>query len=167
MTPEEFRTIGHRVIDWIADYRTRLAERPVMAHTAPGEVKDQLAATPPELPEGFDAVFRDLEQVIVPGLTLWKHPLFFGYFPANAALASVLTALFLLSIKGWATLATGSVAMLGSLIDSGLDLLASLVTFWGVRFAAEPADDDHRSAITNTTTRPGQWCCVSSERIRN
>jgi ferrous-iron efflux pump FieF len=62
----------------------------------------------------------------------------------SAALASIATALFLLALKGWATLATGSVSMLGSLIDSGLDLVASLVTFWGVRVAAEPADHDHR-----------------------
>ena len=62
----------------------------------------------------------------------------------NAAIASVVTALFLLALKGWATLATGSVAMLGSLIDSGLDVIASLVTLWAVRIAAEPADHDHR-----------------------
>ncbi len=62
----------------------------------------------------------------------------------NAALASVATALFLLGLKAWATAATGSVAMLGSLIDSGLDLIASLVTLWAVRIAAEPADHDHR-----------------------
>ena len=62
----------------------------------------------------------------------------------SAALASVATAILLLGLKGWATLATGSVAMLGSLIDSGLDLIASLVTLWGVRVAAEPADHDHR-----------------------
>ncbi|HEY0326179.1 MAG TPA: cation diffusion facilitator family transporter [Allosphingosinicella sp.] len=62
----------------------------------------------------------------------------------NAAIASVVTALFLLGLKAWATAATGSVAMLGSLIDSGLDLIASLVTLWAVRIAAEPADHDHR-----------------------
>ena len=62
----------------------------------------------------------------------------------NAAIASVATALFLLALKAWATAATGSVAMLGSLIDSGLDLIASLVTLWAVRIAAAPADHDHR-----------------------
>lgn len=62
----------------------------------------------------------------------------------KAALASVATALFLLVLKGWATAATASVAMLGSLIDSALDLVASLVTLWGVRVAAKPADHDHR-----------------------
>src|SRR5690348_9635889 len=90
MTPDEFRRIGHRLIDWIADYRAGLADRPVAARTGPGEVKEQLPSSPPEQPEGFDAIFRDLERVIVPGLTLWQHPHFFGYFPANASLASVL-----------------------------------------------------------------------------
>jgi aromatic-L-amino-acid decarboxylase len=90
MTPEEFRRFGHQLIDWIADYRTHLAERPVMARTAPGEIKSQLPAAPPEQPEDFALVFRDLERVIVPGLSLWQHPQFFGYFPANSALASVL-----------------------------------------------------------------------------
>ncbi len=90
MTPEEFRAVGHRLIDWVADYRARVAEFPVMARTAPGEVKAHLPAAPPEQPEGFDAIFRDLERVILPGLSHWQHPSFFGYFPSNAALASVL-----------------------------------------------------------------------------
>jgi len=62
----------------------------------------------------------------------------------GAALASVATAIFLMLLKGWAVVATGSVAMLGSLADSGLDLIASLVTLLGVHIAARPADRSHR-----------------------
>jgi ferrous-iron efflux pump FieF len=65
-------------------------------------------------------------------------------FAIRAALASVATALFLLALKGYAAWQTGSVAMLGSLADTALDLLASLVTLYGVKLAAEPADHDHR-----------------------
>jgi aromatic-L-amino-acid decarboxylase len=90
MTPEEFRALGHRLIDWVADYRARLAELPVMARTAPGEVKAQLPTSPPDQPEDFEAVFRDLERVLLPGLSHWQSPHFFGYFPANATLASAL-----------------------------------------------------------------------------
>lgn len=62
----------------------------------------------------------------------------------RAALASVATAVLLLVLKAFAAWHTGSVAMLGSLADTGLDLLASLVTLYGVKLAAEPADYDHR-----------------------
>lgn len=61
-----------------------------MARTEPGAIKNQLPPSPPEHPEDFAAVFRDLERIIEPGLSLWQHPHFYGYFPANAALASVL-----------------------------------------------------------------------------
>jgi len=62
----------------------------------------------------------------------------------RAALASVSVALLLLGLKAWAAYSTASMAMLGSLADTGLDLIASLVTLAGVRIAALPADSDHR-----------------------
>jgi ferrous-iron efflux pump FieF len=67
-----------------------------------------------------------------------------GAMTARAALASVATAAFLLVLKSLAAWQTGSVAMLGSLADTALDLVASLVTLYGVRIAATPADHDHR-----------------------
>lgn len=67
-----------------------------------------------------------------------------GAINRNAALASVAVALFLLGLKVYATISSGSIAMLGSLADTGLDLIASLVTLAGVRLAAQPADSDHR-----------------------
>lgn len=73
-----------------------------------------------------------------------EHPQPHGALTASAAMASVSVALFLLLLKVYAAWATGSVAMLGSLADTGLDLLASLITLWGVRYAATPADHDHR-----------------------
>ena len=67
-----------------------------------------------------------------------------GALPTRAALASVSTALLLLLVKGYAAWTTASVAMLGSLADTGLDVVASLITLYGVRLAAMPADHDHR-----------------------
>ncbi|NWF81320.1 MAG: aminotransferase class V-fold PLP-dependent enzyme [Chloroflexi bacterium] len=90
MHPDEFRRAGHTLIDWIAAYRERAAELPVWSRVAPGTIRAQLPATPPEAPEPFAALLDDLERVILPGLSHWQHPRFFGYFPANAALASVL-----------------------------------------------------------------------------
>lgn len=62
----------------------------------------------------------------------------------SAAIASIVTALFLLVLKLSATLQTSSTAMLGSLADTALDLVASLATLVGVYIAAQPADEDHR-----------------------
>lgn len=90
MTPEAFRRYGHRVVDWIADYQTRVASFPVMAQTSPGEVRGQLPGSPPAEPEPFEAVLRDLDEVILPGITHWQHPAFFAYFPSNRSLASAL-----------------------------------------------------------------------------
>ncbi len=90
MTPEEFRKHGHAVVDWIADYRAKVAERPVMAQTAPGEIKARLPQSPPDQPEPFEAVLADLDTIVMPGLSHWQSPSFFGYFPCNGTLGSVL-----------------------------------------------------------------------------
>src|SRR6266851_5333296 len=90
MTPEEFRRRGHQLIDWIADYRQNVSRLPVMSRAEPGGVRAQLPGKPPQDPEPFEAVFRDLERIIMPGLSHWQHPDFFGYFPSNGELSSVL-----------------------------------------------------------------------------
>ncbi|HYN06915.1 MAG TPA: pyridoxal-dependent decarboxylase [Vicinamibacterales bacterium] len=90
MTPDEFRTRGHQLIDWIADYRVRVAALPVMAQTEPGAIKRQLPDRPPVQPDAFDTILRDFERFVVPGLSHWAHPSFFGYFPCNGELSSVL-----------------------------------------------------------------------------
>jgi len=90
MTPEQFREMGHQLIDWIADYRQSIPELPVRAQVAPGEVRDALPAAAPEGKEAFATLLGDLDTVIVPGVTQVQHPMHFGWFPSNASLASVL-----------------------------------------------------------------------------
>ena len=92
MTPEEFRSAGHALVDWIADYRTRLAraEYPVQATVKPGAVIAQLPTAAPTHGEPFAAMLADLDTIVIPGTTHWQHPRFFGYFPAGGSLTSVL-----------------------------------------------------------------------------
>src|SRR5690349_18714190 len=90
MTPEQFRQHGHEVVDWIADYWSRVSTFPVRSRVSPGDVRAQLPAAPPEEGEPFAAVLADLDRVVLPGVTHWQHPGFFGYFPANTSGPSVL-----------------------------------------------------------------------------
>jgi aromatic-L-amino-acid decarboxylase len=90
MNTTEFRKQGHAIIDWVADFRAGIGQRPVMAQVKPGDVRARIPAAPPEAPEAFEAILADLDAVIAPGLSHFQHPRFFGYFPANSMLASVL-----------------------------------------------------------------------------
>ena len=85
MTPEEFRRHGHAVVDWIADYQARIESFPVLSQVKPGEIRAALPANPPARGEAFDAVMKDVEQLILPGVTHWQSPNFFAYFPCNAS----------------------------------------------------------------------------------
>jgi len=67
-----------------------------------------------------------------------------GALNRSAAFASICVAALLLAMKAWAALSTGSTAMLGSLADTALDLVASLATLAGVWVAAQPDDHEHR-----------------------
>ena len=90
LTPDEFRALGYRTIDWIADYMESGADRPVLSTVEPGALRDELPAEPPVDPESFDAVLADLDRIVLPGITHWQAPGFFAYFPANASGPAIL-----------------------------------------------------------------------------
>jgi aromatic-L-amino-acid decarboxylase len=90
VTPEQFRTHGRELVDWIADYLATLDERPVQPDVKPGDVLARLPEHPPAAPETFDAVMTDVDDIIVPAITHWQHPGFFAYFPSNTTPASIL-----------------------------------------------------------------------------
>ena len=87
---EAFRHWSRKVADWGVDYRDTVHEKPVRAQVAPGEILARLTQSPPERPEPMEDIFRDFEDIVMPGITHWQHPRFFAYFPSNAAPASVL-----------------------------------------------------------------------------
>ncbi|MFT4626923.1 MAG: aromatic-L-amino-acid decarboxylase, partial [Myxococcota bacterium] len=90
MNAATFRTLGHRLVDWVADYWDRVESLPVRSPLAPGQVAARLPAAAPEAPDDWEAILADLDEVVVPGLTHWQHPSFFAYYPANVSGPSVL-----------------------------------------------------------------------------
>ncbi|MBW1949453.1 MAG: aspartate aminotransferase family protein, partial [Deltaproteobacteria bacterium] len=90
MTPEAFRLYGRALVDWIADYYERVEDLPVLSRVKPGEIRERLPKDPPEQGEPFEKIMKDLDEVILPGITHWQSPNFFAYFPANASGPSIL-----------------------------------------------------------------------------
>src|SRR5436305_6541225 len=104
---DAFRKDGQKALDWVADYLDRAESLPVLSQVKPWDIYKSLSAKPPQQPESFDAILKDLEEKILPGITHWQSPHFHAYFPANSSPASVLGDLLSsgLGVQGmlWAT----------------------------------------------------------------
>ncbi|MBL0311371.1 MAG: aminotransferase class V-fold PLP-dependent enzyme [Holophagaceae bacterium] len=90
MNNDEFRSLGHQFIDWVADYRASLPLFPVMSPAKPGEIRAKMAKTPPLKGQGLSGILEDVDATVMPGITHWNHPGFFAYFPSNTSYASIL-----------------------------------------------------------------------------
>jgi aromatic-L-amino-acid/L-tryptophan decarboxylase len=104
---EAFSHHGHELIDWIARYLDELRRYPVLPRVTPGAIAAQLPAAPPVQGEALDDILRDVRERLVPGLTHWQHPGFFGYFSITASVPGILAEVFAaaLNVNGmlWAT----------------------------------------------------------------
>jgi aromatic-L-amino-acid decarboxylase len=107
VSADEFRRDGQAALEWAAGYLERVRDLPVAARVEPGEVRAKLPAAPPEQGEQFAAVLRDLDAVVLPGITHWNHPGFLAYF-ANTGfepgiLAELLIATLNVNAMLWST----------------------------------------------------------------
>ena len=101
-SPEEFRKQLHELADWIADFRQDIESLRVAPNDKPGAILAALPAKPPEQGEAFHKILSDVDQLIVPGMVHWSHPMFLGYF-------------------GWTTTAPG---ILGEILSAPLNVNA-------------------------------------------
>jgi len=90
MTTDEFRKYAHDLVEWIAGYFENVENYPVKSQVKPGEIFDRIPGKAPLLPEPFENLIRDLDEIIMPGITHWQSPDFFAYFPSNSSPPSVL-----------------------------------------------------------------------------
>jgi aromatic-L-amino-acid decarboxylase len=88
-----FREDGQAALDWAARYLETVGDLPVLAQVAPGEIRSRLPAEPPERPEPFADVLRDLDELLLPGITHWQSPRFFAYFAVSGAEPGILAEL--------------------------------------------------------------------------
>src|SRR5689334_10750807 len=105
--PEEFRKQLHELADWIADFRENIAQLRVAPNDRPGTVREQLPKHAPEEGEPFERILGDVDNIIVPGMLHWGHPMFLGYFgwtsTAPGILGEILTAPLNVNAMTWRT----------------------------------------------------------------
>ncbi|MGA1871086.1 MAG: pyridoxal-dependent decarboxylase [bacterium] len=90
MSTDEFREHGRAIVDWIADYYQRIESFPVLSQVKPGQIRESLPSSPPMEGEAFENIIKDMNKLIIPGITHWQSPNFFAFFPANASGPSIL-----------------------------------------------------------------------------
>jgi aromatic-L-amino-acid decarboxylase len=107
MSPDDFRHYGRAVVDWIADYYETVESLPVLSQVQPGEIRASLPSKPPRNGEAFEDILKDVNDLIIPGVTHWQSPNFFAYFPANVSGPAILGELLAagLGVQGmlWST----------------------------------------------------------------
>jgi aromatic-L-amino-acid decarboxylase len=94
-----FRDDLNLAADWVDDYRRRVGELPVAARVEPGEIRARLPESPPEQGEPFEAMLRDLDEVILPGITHWNHPRFFAWFANTGSDPGILAELLIAALN--------------------------------------------------------------------
>ncbi len=164
-----FREDGAAALDWVASYLERVGELPVLAQVKPGDVRSRLPVSPPETAEPFAHVLRDLDDVVLPGLTHWQSPRFFAYFASTASEPGILAELLVAGLNQVGILWRTSPA-LQELEELTLDWLAQLL-------GLPPGLHGHIEDTASTATmaalaaarqaRPGARIVVCSEHAHS
>nr|XP_061806926.1 aromatic-L-amino-acid decarboxylase-like isoform X1 [Nerophis lumbriciformis] len=90
MDAAEFRRRGKEMVDFVADYLENLEERPVYPDVEPGYLHTLIPTEAPVEPESYEDIIKDVERVIMPGITHWHSPYFYAYFPAASSYPAML-----------------------------------------------------------------------------
>jgi aromatic-L-amino-acid/L-tryptophan decarboxylase len=139
-----FREDGYAAVDWAADYLERVAELPVLAQVAPGEIRRRLPASPPERPEPFAAVLRDLDEILLPGITHWQHPRFFAYFAVTGSEPGILAELLAATLN--------SVAILWRTAPAATELEVTVLDWVAQLIGLPPGWHGHIEDTASTST---------------
>jgi aromatic-L-amino-acid/L-tryptophan decarboxylase len=164
-----FRDDGAATLDWVAGYLERLREFPVLAQVEPGEIRSRLPAGPPESGEQFAAVLRDLDEVLMPGITHWQSPRYFAYFATTGAEPGILAELLIAGLNQVGILWRASPA-LQELEELTLDWLRQLL---GLPEGFHGHTEDTASMATLTalaaarSAAPGRRTVVASEHAHS
>jgi aromatic-L-amino-acid decarboxylase len=164
----DLRSDGAAALDWAAQYLERVGELPVLAQVKPGEIRAGLPASPPEEPEPFSAVLRDLDQVLLPGITHWQHPRYLAYFATSASEPAILAELLAATLNSVAILwrtAPASTELEGLVLDWVAQLLGLPAGWHG--HIEDTASTSTLAAVIAARQATGRDLVVCSEQAHS
>jgi aromatic-L-amino-acid/L-tryptophan decarboxylase len=162
------RDEGPAALEWAARYLERVGELPVLAQVAPGEIRARLPERAPEEPEPFSAVLRDLDQVLLPGITHWQHPRYFAYFATSSSEPAILAELLAATLNSVAILwrtAPAATELEGVVLDWVADLLGLPVAWHG--HIEDTASTSTLAALVAARQATGRDLVVCSEQAHS
>ena len=149
MPPDEFRQMGHQLVDWIADYLNNIENYKVLPSVKPGEIKEALPTHPPQSGESAETLIKDFEKFILPGITHWNHPKFMGYFNSTSSgpgiLAEFLTAALNQNGMIWKT-SPASTELEEVVLDWFREMVGLPGEFWGMIYDTASTSSLHAFA---------------------
>jgi len=151
--------------DWADAYLQRVGGLPVAPRVAPGDVRAGLPAAPPEEGEPFEAMLRDLDELIVPGLTHWNHPRFFAWFANTGSEPGVLAELLIaaLNVNAFTWLSSPAATELEVTVMDWLAQLLGLPRGWHGHIEDTASTATIAALAAARTRRPG-GAVVASEQ---
>jgi len=162
------RDDGPAALEWAASYLERVGDLPVLARVEPGEIRAALPAAAPEEGEPFSAVLRDLEDVLLPGITHWQHPRFFGYFATSSSEPAILAELIAATLNSVAILwrtAPAATELEGVVLDWVAGLLGLPAGWHG--HIEDSASTSTLAAIVAAREATGRDLVVCSEQAHS
>jgi aromatic-L-amino-acid decarboxylase len=160
-----FRDDLARASEWSAAYLERAGELPVQARVEPGEVRARLPESPPEQGEPFEAMLRDLDELILPGLTLWNHPRFFAWFANTGSEPGILAELLIatLNVNAMAWVASPAATELELTVVDWLGQLIGVPQGWHGHIEDTASTATVAALAAARTLRPGGVVYASSQ----
>ncbi len=152
MKIEDFQKYSHELVDWMFNYLKEIEKHPIKPNIKPGEIYNSLPKSPPKNGEPFDKIFKDFNEIIIPGITHWQSPNFYAFFPANNSYPSILAEMLISTI--------GAQCMMWDTSPSATEL-EQKVTEWIRDSIGLPSN---WSGVINDTASVGTICSLLTAR---
>ncbi len=156
--PDALRAQMHRLVDWIADYRESIDQRPIVSTVQPGDVTARMSALLPPAGAPLEQIIADLDTVVMPGIVHWGHPAFLGYFGSSsngpALLGEMVAAALNVSAMTWRT--SPSATEMETVVLTWIQNLVGLSTeFTGIVYDTASVGLMHALAAAREAAVPG------------